>query len=469
MKRPHRGNRSTNKTKIQSPDHREPADGREKQTSRRDRSSHSRRWWIAAVLAAAILIGFAWWKFQAVPKIAIPEIVLQDAAPDVQRAVATARDMVAAAPHSPSAWGEFGMLLFAHQFESEANACLAQAERLDPSDVRWPYLLGVSLAVSDPQVAERHFRRALQLQDFPAVHLRLGELLLRSEDLAAALEQFNSAYRADREDPRTLDDLARVCLAQRNLTAARQWAEQAVQLAPDTKSVRELLATILQQLGERESALRQLQEADQAAQVTLGWKDPIASSVMAMRRDVTSLLEHAQDLLDAGEVQQGIDVLSQSLRVDDREPRVYIQLAKALINANQLPQAYDVLQRAESRHPQVAEIRFQRGNSEFFMQRWEAAEKSFRAALTLQPNFSLAHYNLGHVLLKLDRKQEALESFEAAARLRPEYSDAHVNAAKLYLEQGNREKARRHLQDANRSKPGDREIKQIVEQANEGK
>lgn len=463
MKRARRGNRTTKEGHAASSGE---VRKHEVGADQIGRELNRRRWQIsAAVLLIVIASGLGWWKFSnRVPSIPIPEISLQEAAPSVREAITAARNSVQTAPRSATAWGDLGMLLFAHQFESEANLCLTQAERLDPSDVRWPYLLGVSLSVSDSQVAEAHFRRALELQDFPAVHLRLGELHLRSQELAKASEHFEAASRGDGSDPRVHYDLARVSLAKGDLSTARRSAEQAVKLAPETKSVRELLATILQQQGDRHSANIQLTESEQAAEVTLGWKDPIAGSVMALRRDVSSLLEQADELLAAGEIQQGVNLLVQSLNVDDRDPRVYTRLAKALINAQQVPEAHQLLLRAETRHPQVAEIHFQKGNTEFFMQQWKAAEQSFRVAVSLQPNFTLAHYNLGHVLLKLNRDSEALESFEAAAKLRPEYSDAHLNAAKLWHKQGNREKAKYHLLAARRSKPDDRELKELLEQ-----
>ena len=49
-------------------------------------------------------------------------------------ALAQARAAVQESPRSAAAWGRLGMVLAAHDFRAEANACLAQAERLDPLD-----------------------------------------------------------------------------------------------------------------------------------------------------------------------------------------------------------------------------------------------------------------------------------------------------------------------------------------------
>jgi tetratricopeptide (TPR) repeat protein len=425
-----------------------------------------RRWRVTAALLALVLLGIGWWNWPRRPTAPIPELSLQEAAPAVADAVAQARRRVVEEPRSASAWGEFGMLLFAHQFEFEANTCLAQAAELDPNDFRWPYLLGISLSVSEPRIAAGHFRRALALRsDFPAAHLRLGELLLLSEEFTEASQHFEAAHQAELNEPRTHYNMARLLVAQGDPAKARPWAEQAAKLAPDTKSVHELLAMILQRLGDRAAAAEEIKRAEHATALMLGWNDPVASGVGALRQDAASLFEHANALLNAGQSQQAVNVLLQALRADDRDPRIYTTLARTLINANQLNEASDVLSQAEQRHPQVAEIHFQRGNIEFLTQHLESAEKSFRRAVELQPGLALAHYNLGHVQLKRNQPTEALESFTTATRLRPDHTDSHINAAKLLLQQGDSEKAATHLRHAARFKPGDRQIQELLDQA----
>ncbi len=44
-----------------------------------------------------------------------------------------------------NAYGDMGKLLMAAQYSDPAEACLLNAQSLDPSEFRWPYYLGPSL------------------------------------------------------------------------------------------------------------------------------------------------------------------------------------------------------------------------------------------------------------------------------------------------------------------------------------
>src|SRR5262245_35694672 len=96
---------------------------------------------VAAVLAAGG--GAAWW-YASRPALPdpppIPERVTD---PDVRVALTEARATVVRDPRSAAAWGEYGLVCRGNGINAESNVCFAQAARLDPSDARWPYLVGV--------------------------------------------------------------------------------------------------------------------------------------------------------------------------------------------------------------------------------------------------------------------------------------------------------------------------------------
>jgi tetratricopeptide (TPR) repeat protein len=329
--------------------------------------------------------------------------------------------------------------------------------------------LGVSLAVSDPRAAANHFRRALSLRnDVPAAHLRLGELLLLLEEFDEASEHLQAAYRGDSHDPRTQYDIAQLLAARGDVAAALPWAESATRLAPHVKMVHELLANLHRRLGNHDAARVEMQLADQATIQILEWSDPFTAAVLALRQDVSSLLDRAQLLLDQGRFEDAIQVLRQALQGDDRNPTVHCMLARTLIQANHLPEARELLERAEQRHPQSAEVQFLLGTVTFMTQRYNEAERSFRAAVRLQPDYSLAYYNLGHTLLKIGDDESALEAFATAVKLRPDYADAHTNLAKLWLRRGNNEQAAEHLRYAVQLKPGDAEARRLLDQIRDG-
>src|SRR5215207_4362078 len=124
-------------------------------------SSRRRR---APALAAAgvvlIVSAAAAWYFWPRADVGPPTVDLAGADPDVARAVEEARAAVKEAPQSAEAWGRLGMVLRAHNFGDEANVCFERAEHLDAADPRWPYLRGVTVALTDRDAAIPLLERA---------------------------------------------------------------------------------------------------------------------------------------------------------------------------------------------------------------------------------------------------------------------------------------------------------------------
>ena len=65
-------------------------------------------------------------------------------------------------PSAGPAWGRLGMVLHAHVFADEAQACYAEAARLDPADPRWPYLEANIQLSRVPDAAVPGLRRAAE-------------------------------------------------------------------------------------------------------------------------------------------------------------------------------------------------------------------------------------------------------------------------------------------------------------------
>lgn len=423
-----------------------------------------RRWWWLSVLLAAGSLG--WWvvrrsRFE--PVVPVPAIDLSHASRELSAAVSAARVKVEQEPRSAAAWGELGMWLMAHQFEHEANVCLEQAGRWDSQDPRWPYLLGLNLSVSQRDRAIAEFRRALKLRDPWAIaHSRLGELLLAREDFDDAERELQIANKQDATNPRVAFNLARLFLMRSDATAALKWARQAARLAPDVRTVHELLAELHLRLGNREAALVELRISEQSPTDELGWQDELAAKVLALRRDTGQQLELAHMLLEARRYDEAIRVLHAALRDDERDLRLTVLLAQTLNQLQRSTELHSLLDAAEKVHPDSAELAFQRGVSHFQAEQFDAAERAFRQVLQIKADHALAHYNLGHTLLKRSQFDEAEAAFEASSQFRPQFINAHVNAARLQLKRGANDSAKKHLLTASYVNPDAPEVRELL-------
>src|SRR5207248_10811259 len=87
--------------------------------------------------------GTAWWYASRPTVPDPPPVPDQVTDPNVRAKVVQARDAVLSDPRSAAAWGEYGLVCRANGLAAESNVCFAQAVRLDPTDARWPYLIGL--------------------------------------------------------------------------------------------------------------------------------------------------------------------------------------------------------------------------------------------------------------------------------------------------------------------------------------
>src|SRR5262245_10683018 len=114
-----------------------------------------RDWWAWCVIAAAgVAVAYVVWAIRKAPAPAIPRPGPSAFTErEVMMDVAGATRRVELEPRSAAAWGEYGIVLRAYRQHPEADHCFQIAADLDPTDGRWPYLLGVHLADTDPAAA----------------------------------------------------------------------------------------------------------------------------------------------------------------------------------------------------------------------------------------------------------------------------------------------------------------------------
>jgi tetratricopeptide (TPR) repeat protein len=357
------------------------------------------------------------------------------------------------------------MVLLAHEFKPASRTCFEQAESLDPHNVRWPYLRGMSVLDSDGEAAIDSFQRAQRLRtDLPVIHDRLAELLMEAGRYDEAEDHWHASRRLQPDEIRPLVGLARVALLGNRLSEARQWAQQAGQRAPDRRPIHELLANVYQRQGEREAAVRESELAATLPDVPLGWNDPFADEVLALRQDAWRHVVQGKEALSQQRTAEAIRHLQLALQEDERDPSVHCMLARALMQAGRLDDALQVLDRALVLHPASAEVRFQRGVAFYFAEDFQQAEQMFRDSLAIKPDYALAHYNLGHALEHLGDSQAALESFQAAARYRPTHAASHANAGRILWQLGRTTEARQQLEIAVRMDPDDSDARRLLEE-----
>jgi tetratricopeptide (TPR) repeat protein len=183
------------------------------------------------------------------------------------------------------------MVLQGHELAVEAsNACLAQAERLDPRQPRWPYLQAASLLSTNPEAAIEKLERAIELCDCqPDVpRLELGELLLDQGRFPEAAEQFRRISESHPGNARASLGLGRVAYEQRAFALGIAHLDRCVANVHTRQAATLLLAQIYERQGNRSAAERALRQAEDLPKDT-AWPDPFQDEVNRLRVDKKSI------------------------------------------------------------------------------------------------------------------------------------------------------------------------------------
>jgi tetratricopeptide (TPR) repeat protein len=392
-------------------------------------STTSRRWWPGAtlgVLALGVLgLGsWLWLRPREVPP-APPEVDLAGADPEVVEVLTRARGRVAAGPRSGAAWGRLGQLLRAHGYGAEANTCLAEAERLDPTEPRWPYLRGLTLVLTDPGAGIPCLERAVSLcGDEPAAPcLRLAEVLLEQGRLDEAETHLRQALRRRPGDPRVHLEMARLALGRADWRGALDHLSACVEDPHARRLAHALRADAFSRLGEGERARDEGKQAAESPE-DVPWPDPFVLEVEALQVGVRARLAAADALARRGRAGEAVALLEDVVRARPESGPAWLQLGQTLLELKDHGAAERAFAEAVGRVPDSVEGWFGRGCARFFLGRTREAAEDFRCAVRLKPDHALAHFNLGRCLERLDDAAGAAEEFRRALRCRPDYAPA---------------------------------------------
>lgn len=189
----------------------------------------------------------------------------------LERRIRSLEDVGAAGSELAAAVGELGrlyhgvQLLDTHAFTAleAAEACYREAQRLDASDHRWPYLRGFAQETrGDHEAAADSYRAALAIEPdhMPAIHrLARSEVERRRPDEAAAL--WNRALELRTEFPPALYGLGILALDGGDAGTAADYLERAVAAEPGAGRGHYSLAMAWRRLGDEDRAARHFARA----------------------------------------------------------------------------------------------------------------------------------------------------------------------------------------------------------------
>lgn len=375
--------------------------------------------------------------------------------PQIRELVQKATAAVTGQERSAAAWADLGAVCFANHIIPEAAVCFRNAERLDPGDYRWPYLLGYSLIYIDVDQSLSAYRRAAQRCGEQAhVKLQLVDILLERGEYEEAGGEIDKVLTFASTNPRAQFAKARLFLAQGKYQEARTWAERSTAAATGKRVPCLLLVQLCRLTSDAAGEAQALAALQRILDGFDPWEDPDISAMSPLCQDSATLLKRAKHLAKSGKT-EALKAILYEMAAGCDGGSAAADLAYILYSEGKFRQAESFLRHHLPASPNDERLRFLVGVACFNQDKYAEAEAEFRRAVELKSDYFEAWYNLGLTLLKLDQQGGARDAFAAVVRLSPSQILARINLAELLLAEGKKEQAREHLEAALQLAPDD--------------
>jgi len=295
------------------------------------------------------------------------------------------------------------------------------AERLDPSDGRWPYLRGLTLVLIDANSGIAALRIAVAICPPERIEpaLRLADVLLERGEFDDASRVIEPIVVRSRNEPHAGWLQSRIAAERGDWETVLAITERLREQLGVRKRAAMLRAEALRKLG-REGAEIEVRRAAELPEDE-AISDPYVREVENMKISPDNDLRIASELLERGKADEAAAKVELATIRFPNVPSVRIFQGKLLIQTGRTKAAREVLAAFTREHPRSVDGWFHFGVAQFLEGDATAAGTAFEKVITLKPDHALGHFNLGHTKKSLGDRAGAIASFETTLRCRPDH------------------------------------------------
>jgi Tfp pilus assembly protein PilF len=323
-------------------------------------------------------------------------------------------------------------MFHAYSFPSQALACYAEAERLDPSNPNWPYLRAVVLTNGlEPAEAIPPLQRAVtRNNDSPLPRLRLGEVLSDQGRFQEAEEQFRAVLAVAPDEPRAQLRLAQIEASRQDWRSCLRHLEAASAAPPARKSTCALRLRACEMLEDSDAAQRQ-QQLLATLPEDPPWPDTILAELVSFEYGLSARLKRAVQLMSEGRAQQAVSLLEDTVQRYPNSASAWDRLGRFLGSLRKFPAAEHSLRRSLELSPTAGEVWFALGLILLEQRKFDEAYTALRSAARLKPTDAETRCKMGLCLAGKGDKEGAAEAYREALRYQPGLREAQEELAKL--------------------------------------
>jgi tetratricopeptide (TPR) repeat protein len=345
---------------------------------------------------------------------------------------------------------------------------LPQAEQLyreilqnEPNHPDALHLLGViAHQAGRPGPAIDLIRRAIVVNpQVAAFHSNLASALKAAGHLADAQASYQEAIRLD---PNFADAHAQLGVLLRSagdpsaLAQAKSHLETALKINPKHPVALRNHALLLSEMGKIDEAIQALSDSLKVQPASAETHYALAELCAGNKR-----------------AEEAIVAYREAMRLNPRIPNIAKKLGIQLIRRGKFQEAVEVFDQAVRLEPTDADLHNNLGVAYKLQGKFVEAAVRFEMALKLNPNFAEVWNNLGSVRAEQERFEEAVTHFRKALELLPTHPRAQTNLGTAYRKVGSFYEAKAELNLALAKNPNDADahlqMSEVCRQLGDGK
>ncbi|MDE2711748.1 MAG: tetratricopeptide repeat protein [Acidobacteriota bacterium] len=205
------------------------------------------------------------------------------------------------------------------------------------------------------------------------------------------------------------------------------------------------LAGMLAALGERDGAIRHLDEA------------------VHVRPDFALALSDLGRLhFLNGDVDRAVALFSRAIAASPELPQAHHNLGTVRLAQRNPEEAEAHFRRALEEWPEFAEAHYGLGEALEAESQPDEAFEHYRRAVSAKPDFALAHFRLGNLLARSDDGDAAVRHYDAAIAAEPDFVPPRFNRAAVLARQGKADEAALALEQLLELEPDHREARELL-------
>ncbi len=358
----------------------------------------------------------------------IPSVDTRGLEPVVRDQLLNAYAAVKKAPREAAANGDLAMILHAYKHYEAADAGYQRTRTLAPGDVRWLYYhADVLRALGRQDDAISALQQGSNLDaNEPWLRLRLAQNLIAEQSFEQALTELEMAMRIDVSNAEARYEYGVLMTIMDKHDVAIKALNRAIELSPGYAAAYYRLADIYRRRGDTAlvdanlTLFRQFESTYRHAQ------DPRLAAVKALDISEQRLLELVRDHLARGDVDRGIDVLTQIIERNPQSAAAHTTLVGVLARRRQFDLADEHFELAYAIEPENPQLFYNLGIARLTERRLGAAEEAFRRMVQLDPENPVSYMMLGIVLERRKNREEAAQQYAKALLRNPNLPEVRL-------------------------------------------